>query len=189
MARMQRIHRIKVSVDHVLGGTVALLMGLLVVDVLWQVFTRFVLSDPSRFTDELARFLLIWVGLLGGAYGVGQRLHLAIDLLPTKLTGRPHHLLMIVIEATVMVFAVAVLVVGGARLVGLTLLMGQTSAAMQVPLGLVYSVLPLSGILIAFYTLVFIGDHLKALRTRPPGAAEPTPIEAPADLATPTSYE
>jgi TRAP-type C4-dicarboxylate transport system permease small subunit len=188
MSRMQRIHRIKLSVDGFLGGVVSLLMGLLVIDVLWQVFTRFVLGDPSQFTDELARYLLIWVGLLGGAYGVGQRLHLSIDLLPTRLTGRAHHLLMVLIELTVMVFAVAVLVVGGARLVGLTLLMGQTSAAMQVPLGVVYSVLPLSGILIAFYTLVFIGDHLKALRA-PHGAADPTPVNPPGDLATTTSYE
>jgi TRAP-type C4-dicarboxylate transport system permease small subunit len=187
MSRMHRIHRIKLAIDHLLGGAVALLMGVLVVDVLWQVFTRFILGDPSHFTDELARYLLIWVGLLGGAYGVGQRLHLAIDLLPTRLTGRAHHVLQIVIESTVMVFAVAVLVVGGSRLVGLTLLMGQTSAAMQVPLGIVYSVLPLSGILIAFYSLVFIGDHLKALRA--PRSAVPTPVESPADLATTTSYE
>ena len=119
--------------------------------MLWQVFTRFVLRDPSTFTEELARYLLIWVGLLGAAYAAGQRKHLAVDLLPTRLAGRARRRLLRFIEACVLVFALAVLVVGGGRLVWVTLYLQQTSAALQVPLGYVYLALPLSGLLIAFY--------------------------------------
>lgn len=158
------VQRIKAGVDRLLGGAVAAVMGVLILDVLWQVFTRFVLRDPSSFTDELARYLLIWVGLLGAAYVAGQRQHLAIDLLPNRLTGRAGHALGVVIEGTVLFFAVAVMVVGGARLVGLTLTLGQTSAALRIPLGYVYTVLPLSGLLIAFYGAVFLGEHLRGLR-------------------------
>ena len=57
------------------------LMALLVVDVLWQVLSRYVLASPSSFTDEVAGFLLIWVGLMGAAYVSGREEHLAIDLL------------------------------------------------------------------------------------------------------------
>lgn len=183
MAAESRVERLKARVDHLLGGALALLMGGLVLDVLWQVLTRFVLSSPSSFTDELARYLLIWVSLLGGAYTAGQRMHLAIDLLPTRLTGRARHAVGALIEGVVLLFALAVMVVGGARLVGLTLLLGQTSAALQIPLGYVYTVLPLSGALIAFYSLVFLDEHLRGLRGVPAAVPDPRPAAglAPAE--------
>lgn len=174
MGKSTAIERFKASVDRLLGAVVATLMGVLVLDVLWQVFTRFVLQNPSSFTDELARYLLIWVGLLGAAYAMGQRLHLAIDLLPTRLSGRGRHVLGIIIEFAVLVFAVTVMVVGGARLVGLTLLLRQTSAALQLPLGVVYTVLPISGVLISIYALFFIGEHVQALRNGATTVPAPT---------------
>jgi TRAP-type C4-dicarboxylate transport system permease small subunit len=144
-------------VDRALGWVLAALMGVAVVNVLWQVFTRFVLADPSSFTDELARYLLIWIGLLGASYAAGRQMHLAIDLLPTKLTG-------LLIEACIFLFALSVLVIGGIHLVVLTLMLGQTSAALHVPLGYVYLALPLSGLLMMFYSVGAVVTHRVALR-------------------------
>lgn len=146
------MRNLKQRIDRVLAWAVILIMGTLVVDVLWQVFTRFVLRDPSSYTEELARFLLIWVGLLGAAYVAGQRRHLAVDLLPGALTGTRRRALDRLIQALAFVFALA-LVVGGSRLVWVTLVLGQSSAALGVPLGYVYSVVPLCGLLMAFYAL------------------------------------
>jgi TRAP-type C4-dicarboxylate transport system permease small subunit len=145
--------RLTRAVDRAVGWLLVALMGLAVLNVLWQVFTRFVLADPSGFTDELARYLLIWIGLLGASYAVGRHMHLAIDLLPSKLTGRSRWYLNVLIEASVFVFALAVLVVGGIRLVTLTLTLGQTSAALHVPLGYVYLALPLSGLLMMLFSV------------------------------------
>lgn len=160
--------RVKAVVDHALGWALVVLMGAAVLNVLWQVFTRFVVGNPSSFTDELARYLLIWVGLLGSAYAGGKRLHLAIDLVPTKLTGRAKHALGVFIEACVFVFALFVMVVGGLKLVSLTLLLGQTSAALQLPLGYVYFVLPLSGFLLMFYAALFMTEHVRQFLGRTP---------------------
>lgn len=175
--------------DRVLGVVLAVLMFALVVDVVWQVFTRFALPQPSSFTDELARFLLIWVGLLGSAYAVGQRLHLAIDLISDRLTPRRRQALGIVIESAVLIFAVGVLLVGGWELVSLTLLLGQTSAALGVPLGYVYSVLPLSGAIMAFYAIVVIVEHTRALRAPTEAAADRGPEPVPHATASSTGYE
>ena len=60
------------------------IMSLLVIDVIWQVASRYILSSPSSFTDEMAGFLLIWTGLLGAAYVAGRNEHLAIDILLQK---------------------------------------------------------------------------------------------------------
>ena len=168
---------LKGRVDTALGWAVALLMGLSVVNVLWQVATRFVLGDPSTFTDELARYLLIWVGLLGAAYASGQRLHLAIDLLPQALGGRRRAALGVAIRLAVFAFAATVMVGGGARLVWLTADLDQTSAALGVPLGAVYAVLPLSGLLIAYYALEGAVDDVRQIRGLParhPEVDEPT---------------
>ena len=70
------MNKLYTYVNKVLATTVSIAMGLLVIDVLWQVFTRFVLGNPSSFTEELARYLMIWVGLLGASYAAGKRMHL-----------------------------------------------------------------------------------------------------------------
>jgi TRAP-type C4-dicarboxylate transport system permease small subunit len=152
------------AVDRALEWLLVVFMSLMIINVLWQVATRYLLSNPSSFTEEIARYLLVWVGILGGAYAVGKRIHLAIDLLPTKLEGRRKAILELFIEACIFVFAALVLVTGGLGLVWLTLDLGQTSAALQIPLGSVYLVLPLSGILMMFYSALHGAEALNRLR-------------------------
>ena len=166
--RSHPLYRLKARVDWLLGWFLVVLMAVAVVNVLWQVFTRFVLSDPSAFTDELARYLLIWASLFGAAYASGKRAHLAIDLLRTRLRGRAVHWHGILIGAVIFAFALLVMVVGGVRLVSLSFLLGQTSPALGLPLGVVYLALPASGALIAFYFAVFIAERLRRLRGLPP---------------------
>ena len=160
---------IRRAVDHALEWLLVTLMSVMVVNVLWQVATRFLLRNPSSYTEEIARYLLVWVGLLGGSYAVGRRIHLAIDLLPSRLEGRRKAMLELLIETCIFVFAALVLVVGGSGLVWLTLNLGQTSAALQLPLGFVYLVLPISGILTMFYAALHGTDALN--RFRAPGGA------------------
>jgi TRAP-type C4-dicarboxylate transport system permease small subunit len=163
--------KLRDHVDRILGWIVSVVMGVLVIDVLWQVFTRFILADPSSYTEELARYLMIWVGLLGAAYAAGKRMHLAVDLLPMKVKGRNKARLGIVIDSFAILFAVAIMIVGGSRLVWVMLYLGQTSPALQIPTGIVYLALPISGVFITFYSVCFIIEHVRALRD-PSGAAE-----------------
>jgi TRAP-type C4-dicarboxylate transport system permease small subunit len=145
-------------------------MGVAVLNVLWQVFTRFVVAAPSGFTEELARYLLIWVGILGSGYAAGTRSHLALELLPERLEGAALHRLRIVIEACVLTFALVVMVGGGLRLVYILLLSGQTSSALNILVGYVYAVVPLSGLVIAFYNVVHIVEETRALNGEPPAS-------------------
>ncbi len=146
----------KRTIDKILGWLVTIFMGVLVLNVLWQVASRFLLGSPSSFTDELAGFLLIWVGLLGAAYATGQKQHLAIDLLSAKLSEKGKKVQFITINLLIAVFALVVLVVGGGNLVFITFYLGQTSSALQIPVGFVYVVLPLSGLFMIYYVLVDI---------------------------------
>lgn len=158
------LEKLKSSIDFFLKWVLVVIMAVMAINVLWQVFSRFVLQSPSSFTEELARYMLVWVGILGSSYVAGQKMHLAIDLLPSKLTGKPKAYLEIFIELCIFIFALVVMVIGGMRLVSITLLLNQISAALQVKLGYVYSVIPLSGILMMFYSIYFIQQQFLKLK-------------------------
>ncbi len=143
--------KIRERIDKILGWVLIILLGILVINVLWQVFSRYLLKSPSSFTDELARYLLIWVGILGASYAAGKKLHLAIDIIPSKLKPDKRIILDRFIYFLVGLFAMLVMVIGGLRLVYITLHLEQTSPALKLPIGYVYLVIPISGLLIVYY--------------------------------------
>ncbi|WP_034886289.1 TRAP transporter small permease [Gillisia sp. JM1] len=143
----------KKKLDKILGSFLVFLLVLMVIAVLWQVFSRYVLNSPSSFTEELARYLFIWIGILGAAYAAGQQTHLAIDILPPKLDPVNRVRLRIGINTLIILFCATVLVVGGGNLVYVNYELGQSSAALNLPLSYVYSIVPVSGLLVIFYKL------------------------------------
>ncbi len=138
------------------------LVSILVIDVLWQVFSRYLLSSPSSFTDELAGFLLIWVGVLGAAYVAGRQEHLAIDILIQKSSPARQKKLQYFIYSVIFLFALFVMVVGGAILMYSRFVLQVKSAALQLPLGYVYSILPISGLIIMYYEVLHILELKKS---------------------------
>ena len=100
-------------IDKYLEYVLVFLMAIMTLDVLWGVFTRYVMGAQASWSEELARFLLIWIGILGAAYAAGKKLHLAIDLYPTSLTPDKRQRLYLIINGLVILFSLAVLVVGG----------------------------------------------------------------------------
>lgn len=140
-------------IDKLLEWVLVFLMSILVIDVLWQVTSRYIMNSPSSFTDELAGFLLIWVGLLGAAYVAGKREHLAIDLLIQKSSPARKFKLEMIISAIIVIFAITVMIIGGSWLVYTRFYLSVKSAALGMPLGVVYLVLPISGVLIAYFDI------------------------------------
>ena len=166
------LNRIRFYVDKVLEWLLVVIMGVSVINVLWQVFTRFVIKHPSTYTEELARFLLIWVALFGASYAVSKRLHLAIDYFTLKFTGKTKLYSRLFIDLCVFAFALFAMAVGGIHLVTLTLALEQVSAALQIKLGYVYLVVPLSGLLIMFYAGVQMSEHVRQLLEKGAGPEE-----------------
>ena len=143
----------KQKIDKFLGYFVAGLMMLMTADVLWGVVTRYAFGSQADWTEELARFLLIWIGILGAAYATGQKMHLAIDLLKPKLKPTRQHRLSLFINGVILLFAISILVIGGFRLIYITQTLGQLSAALRIPMTIVYAVLPISGLLVVYYKI------------------------------------
>ena len=141
------------TIDKILAKLLILIMSIMVINVLWQVFSRYFLGAPSSFTDELARYLMIWIGILGAAYVSGRNKHVAIDVLPSRLSAKTQKKLRLVVRILIILFCLLALVIGGSRLVYVTYVLDQYSPALQVPLALVYMVIPVSGLLIIYYKI------------------------------------
>ena len=141
------------QLDRIVEIFLCLLMVFLVLNVSWQVITRFILPEPSSYTEEVARFLLMWIGLLGAAYAYRKKMHLGIDIVSEKLQGLAKYVTTLFVYFLTLLVAIAVLIVCGMNLVLLTLELNQFSSSLGLPMGLIYLCLPLSGFLIVLYTV------------------------------------
>lgn len=148
--------KIKTYLDRVIEKLLITIFGLMVINVIWQIITRYFSENPSSFTDELSRYLMIWLGILGAAYVTGKNEHVSIDFFIKKISVQNRKILTLFITLSIICFAIITLVIGGGRLVYITLILEQYSPSLKIPLALVYSVLPISGILIIFYKITEI---------------------------------
>ena len=141
-------------------------MALLVVDVVWGVFTRYALGEQAKWSEELARFLLVWVALLGGALAFRTKAHLGVDYFVNLLHPDARKLTAVVADLVVLFFAGAVLLLGGASVVREALALEQTTPALGWKMGYVYLALPISGFFVVLYT---VDNLIETVRGRPMG--------------------
>ncbi len=133
-----------------------IIFALLVIDVLWQVFSRYILNTSFSWTEELARFSLIWLSILGTAYLNARREHLSMDFLYSKFSDVNRKNVSIFIEVLIFLFALIVMVIGGLNLVYITLHLEQLSGTLRIPLGYIYAILPFSGFLIMCFSVYHV---------------------------------
>ena len=123
----------------------ALAMLTLLVFGTWQIFTRWVLGNPSTFTDELLRYVLIIAGFIGSAYCFYRDEHLALTLITDKAKGPFKLCLDIFIEICILFFVIYVFIFGGFKLANTAT---NVSSVMHIPMKTLYMIEPICGILI-----------------------------------------
>jgi TRAP-type C4-dicarboxylate transport system permease small subunit len=145
--------KLKKGMISVLNTVLIVAVFLLVIDVVLGVVTRYALGAQVKWTEELARFLLIWVSLLGGAVAFGTKAHLGVDFFVGKLHPEAQKMMAVVVHLIVLFFAVSIFIWGGSQVVTDSFLMGQKTPALEWKMGYVYLALPLAGIFMALFTL------------------------------------
>ena len=128
----------------------------------WQVITRFVLHNPSKYTEELLRYMLIWLTMMGVPYAYGKDSHLSINILVKNFQSKNEKILKIVIDILILTLSVSVMIVGG--IMATSNAAGQLSPAMQIPMQIYYVCVPISGILMFIYGVIKIVDHIKEIK-------------------------
>ena len=122
----------------------------------WGVFTRLVLKNQASFTTEYLRYALLWTSLLAGAYCFGEKGHISITFVKDKFKGNGLKALNVVTELVIIFFAVTVLILGGIQ--GVRLGMNEISPTLFIRIGYIYTVLPISGVFVTFYSIVNLMD-------------------------------
>ncbi len=142
------------TLDHILNALAGASFLAMVLLTCWQVFTRYVLKNPSPWSEELVSYLFAWTSLMGAALITGERGHMNIPLLAERLGPGAQRALGIFSEAVAAVFSAVLLVYGGVRITRLA--MGQMTSSLGVAVGVFYAVLPVCGVLIVLYTALNI---------------------------------
>lgn len=148
---MKQLRKFLDTILHVLAGGSFLAMVAL---TCWQVFTRYILKNPSSWSEELVSYLFAWMSLLGSSLVVGERGHMNIPIIVEKMGEGGRKFFAIFAEIVACLFAGVILVYGGVQITSLA--MGQMTSSLGVPIGVFYIVLPLSGIINIVYTILNI---------------------------------
>jgi len=139
-------------------------MGTMLALIAVQVLTRYAFHYTWEGGEELARYLFVWTVYLGSALIMGEGGHLAVEFLPTKLKGtKAGFILRLFIQACGYIFVVHMFTQGSKMT---TMMMFQTSPALNIPMGVIYSVIPLSAVLLLLYMVRDTIAFLKASKKK-----------------------
>lgn len=137
--------------NKVIEYILAILVIVMVAGCFWQIFTRFILKNPSQWTEELLRYALIWLTMLGVPYAYGKEQHIAIGFITDSFTKKGTLKDKIFIEILILFLSVFVMVAGG-TMVAMNAV-GQTSPAMHLPMQFYYIGVPICGVLMIIYSV------------------------------------
>ena len=138
-----------------------LLSGLIFVVVFLQVLFRYLLRQPLFWSEELPRYLLIWMSFLAAALAQKHDAHINITLCLAPLSTRTRQALKILTDAVILAF-LWVLIYSGSLVTSITA--HHRSTALQLPMGLVYAALPVGAILMSLYLVLQIADAVRRLK-------------------------
>ena len=147
--------------DKIIGICVILFAFMTVVGT-YQILTRYVFKAPSTVSEELISYSFAWMSMFAASYIFGKRDHMRMVFFVEKYNKKTQTLIGILSEIVILAFAVLVLVWGGISITSLT--MTQTTPALRISMGYVYSVIPTCGLITAVYSLLNISDLLSDLK-------------------------
>ena len=153
---MDVLHSLRKGINLVLSSACAFIFAAMVVIGTYQIITRFVFNNPSTISEELLTYSFTWMALLATAYVFGKRDHMRMGFIADTLSASVQKGLSIAGEVLVLILAAGVMVYGGFNIMKLT--MTQSTASLGIPMGVVYTIIPISGILIVIFSVLNIID-------------------------------
>lgn len=166
---MDILHKARKAIDNVLSSACAIIFAAMVVIGTYQIITRFIFKNPSTISEELLTYSFTWMALLATAFVFGKRDHMRMGFMADKLNEAGRKVLAIVAEFLIILLSGCVMIYGGFNIMKLT--MTQSTASLGIPMGVVYTIIPVSGILILIYSILNIID-LAAGYAKAPGGEE-----------------
>lgn len=125
-----------------------------------QVFSRYVLNHSLFWSEELARFLLVWLTFLGASVAYRRKAHPSIDVVFVRTSAPVQRILTILVHLSSMVLF-GVMIFFGVKFAYFVRL--QISPALHLPKWIIFSIIPISGFILMIHGLVFFFDEIKGV--------------------------
>ncbi len=142
----------------ILESVVGTILAVIAVLVIYQVASRYLFGNPPSWTEEMARYLQVWLVLLAAPICLARGMHLSVDYLTPKLPAGPRFLVRTAVLALIALFSL-VLTVYGFRLLHVAAL--QVSPALGISMIWPYLAVPVSGALMSLVTLALFVESWK----------------------------
>lgn len=148
---MNVLFSIRKVIDLILSVICIFIVALMTILITYQVISRYVFSSPSAVSEILSRYLFVWLILFAGAYVFGLREHMEITFIKNQFSDKGKRIVNSISELIIAAFAIGVMIFGGYS--AALRQMFQLDSALQIPMGIVYAAIPVSGSLIVFYSI------------------------------------
>lgn len=158
---MKAVQLTRTVLNRILSVICAALMGMMTLLVTYQVVMRYVLNNPSTWSEDTLTYSFVWMSLLGAALVFGERDHMNLSLLTDKLKGKPKYVLEIATELVIAGICYVILLKGGMTFMNIGKL--QVSPTLHINLHYIYCIMPVTGVLVILYNLINIIDSGYAL--------------------------
>lgn len=163
---MARIEAVFKKIDSVFRWLTVLTLGGMTLLIFFQVIFRYALSMPLAWTEELSRFLFIWMTFIAGYLGVRKGSHIGVEALQNALPRIPGAILRFLANA---ISALFFGIIAYSTIVFWPKLMIQVSPTLGLPMSFVYLAMIFSSIFMALWYLIL---GVMALRRKKPNNKE-----------------
>jgi TRAP-type C4-dicarboxylate transport system permease small subunit len=140
-----RAARLATMLERLLDGLIGVALVVMVCAMAYQVFGRYVLGHAPSWSEELARYLMVWMTMLGSAAVLRSSGHISVTTVTDRLPPAALAVVLALRDAA-LVATSGVLAWWGVLFAGLNA--AQQSAAMEIPMTVPYAALPVGATLI-----------------------------------------
>jgi C4-dicarboxylate transporter DctQ subunit len=132
---------------------IAVLVAVLTAVTAAQVINRYVLNAPLIWSEEAARYLFVWVSMIGAALAMHQGGHFGLVVLLRRVSPRAHAALGVLVSAVVIVFLATFLFTGIRETI---LASSQMSLTLYIGMQWAYLALPVSAALMLLHVFAHL---------------------------------
>lgn len=138
-----------------------ILLSFLTIITFSQVVARYVFEAPLSWSEELARFILLWLAMLSAAYGFKIKTHFALMFIVNRTSFKFRIYIYFYVTLIVSVFLIIFIYYSFIFVMGVN---GHLAPALQIPMEIPYSSTIVGGILMLYYVLTNLVDEIKKIK-------------------------
>lgn len=145
---MKVLKTVKKSLDNLLLFSSLTMLGIMVLVIIIQVFSRQIIGNTPSWSEELSRTLFVWVSFLGIAYGFKEKLHIALGLIVNMMPDKMQDVFDYIAKGIVIIFGITMIYYGWDFMI---LMGGSRMPGIGLPSSVLYASIPISGFFITLY--------------------------------------